>query len=88
MKIEINSTWKFIDVEGLEDGTYRVLKIEDSISSLIVFNLEYTKIIVRPVLLQLEHFYLLFKEKKIKKVPYEQYPYLLNDEDKFLKSIN
>lgn len=30
MKIEINSTWKFIDVEGLEDGTYRVLKIEDS----------------------------------------------------------
>ncbi len=82
VKIEINSTWKFIDVEGLEDGTYRVLKIEDSISSLIVFNLEYTKIIVRPVLLQLEHFYLLFKEKKIKKVSYEQYPYLLNDEDK------
>lgn len=47
MEIEINSTWEFRDVEGFKDGIYRVLRIEDNISALIVFNLEHTTVVVR-----------------------------------------
>ncbi|WP_025626877.1 DDE-type integrase/transposase/recombinase [Vibrio parahaemolyticus] len=81
MEIEINSTWEFRDVEGFKDGIYRVLRIEDNISALIMFNLEHTTKIVRPALLQIEHFRMRFKKKKIQKTIYELSPYLLHDEE-------
>lgn len=81
MEIEINSTWDLKDVDGLKDGIYRVLKIEHSISAIIVFNLEHTTKIIRPALLSLEYFHLLSKKKKVQKTIYKLSPYLLNDEE-------
>ncbi|MDF4949064.1 transposase [Vibrio parahaemolyticus] len=81
MSIEVNSTWDLKGAEGFKDGVYRVLKIEDSLSALIVFCLEDTKRIVRPVILTLDRFHSLSKQKKLRKTTYKVHPYLLVSEE-------
>ncbi len=80
--VEINSTWAFREIDGFKDGTYRILKIENDVSALILFSLEDTSKILRPALLPLEAFQTFIKQKKIKKFNYEISPYLLVDEAK------
>jgi putative transposase len=80
VSIEINSTWKFNKVEGIEDGVYRVLDILTDISAVVVFDLKTTKRIIRPQLKSLSLFIALIKSKQITPEKFDLPAYMLVDD--------
>lgn len=82
VKIEINSTWNFKNVESLDNGIYRILGIENNISLLIIFQIIESDKIIRPSLITIPNFIDYIKTKSINKLHYYQNQHLLEDEGK------
>jgi len=80
VNIEINSTWMLTNIDGFEDGIYRVLSILDDISTLTLFRLEESRKILRPSLLTISTFQSSIKLKQIKPCEYKCSCHLLVDE--------
>ena len=76
-----NSVWRISNSDLFEDGLYRLLDILQDIESIILFSLENSSTIVRPVAVSLESFIELVSSRKAKQTQYELPAYLLVDEE-------
>ena len=86
MEIVNNSTWNVQDTEGIPDGLYRVLKIYEEISCLIIFDLGKEEGLSRPIAIYLERFNQGIKLNLIKESQFSLPPHMLCNEDEIDKS--
>ncbi|WP_335911030.1 transposase [Shewanella indica] len=56
MQIEKNSVWQLLQVDGVEDGTYRVLGHYPDVHLLVLFRLQDTSRLQRPIVITLSQF--------------------------------
>lgn len=66
MQFEINSTWDVKDVDGLDDGLYRLLASYKGDDLFILFNMSSNKKLQRPVGVSIKLFSKMFKREGIK----------------------
>ncbi len=77
MDVTVDSVWDFNNVDGISDGSYRVLKLYSEIGEFVIFKLSEQKSITRPMLCSLEVFKFGYKEKRITESSYTVPGYLL-----------
>ncbi|GAA5187144.1 transposase [Ferrimonas gelatinilytica] len=56
MQVEKNSVWQVLQVDGVEDGTYRVLGHYADVNLLVLFRLQDTSGLQRPIVISLSQF--------------------------------
>ena len=81
MEIFNNSIWKIDNFEGLTTGLYRVIKIFDEISCLVIFYLENNQGLSRPIAIDLQQFNLGIRQKVISKGEFKLPPHLFFSEE-------
>lgn len=81
MELPKNSVWRVNNSDLLEDGLYRLLDIMQDVESVILFSLEDSSQIVRPMAVSLEGFIESVSSHKAKKTHYKLPTYLLVDEE-------
>lgn len=86
MEIVNNSTWNIQDTEGIPDGLYRVLKIYEEISCLIIFDLGKEEGLSRPIAINLDRFNKGIKRNLIKESQFSLPPHMLCSEEEIDKS--
>ena len=86
MELVKNSVWNIRKVDGVSSGLYRVLQIFEDIPCLILFYLENSKGITRPIAIELDKFSRCIKQKQILKGSFSLPPHLLLSEEEIDES--
>ncbi|WP_417438885.1 transposase [Idiomarina sp.] len=81
MELVKNSVWDIRNVDGVQPGLYRLLQVFENISCLILFNLESTKGIRRPIAIDLERFSRSLNKKEALKGSFSLPPHVLMSEE-------
>lgn len=81
MELPKNSVWRVSNSNLIEDGLYRLLDLLHDVESVILFSLEDSSTVVRPVAVSLEGFLESISSRKTKKTQYKLPAYLMVDEE-------
>ncbi|HHF2972519.1 Mu transposase C-terminal domain-containing protein [Vibrio sp. HS-50-1] len=82
MELPKNSVWRVSHSNLLEDGLYRLLDILHDVEIVILFSLDDSSTIIRPMAVSLEGFIESVSSRKAEKTHYKLPAYLLVDEDR------
>lgn len=86
MQVEVNSVWQVSELDGNDDGLYRVLTIYSEIDRLILFPITENKKLERPISARLSLFIELAKKDSINASKFELPAYLNYKEDDIPKT--
>lgn len=81
MRVEINSVWNVKDVDGVNDGVYRVLQHLPSVESIAIFQLTNRKSLNKPILISLNVFLDAVSQKNCSPCDFETPFYQLQAEE-------
>ncbi|WP_061007916.1 DDE-type integrase/transposase/recombinase [Vibrio sp. CUB2] len=81
MELPKNSVWRVSNSNLLEDGLYRLLDLLHDVESVILFSLEDSSTVVRPVAVSLEGFLESISSHEAKKTQYKLPAHLMVDEE-------